>query len=155
MRFEPRIVNEDVAEVEEPLPRDLALLGQQLTDDARWLARQYEPDRSGELLTSITRVGRGPWWLKWSAAAMLIVATGLATAGGWLVWTGQDSEEPNRQVVSTRAQDDGRGLHKPGTQWPFPPRVPVVGFEDLSGPQQEAVLDLWEDLAHSSSSLSI
>ncbi len=154
MPFEPRLFRDDDADdAAIGLPAEFAVLGQQLADDADFLASRYPSapmrDATMELATSSDRRRR---LVRWGGAAAAI----LLTIGGW-------------QLVESRMADHGQ----PPAALPVTPLavvnpsvivpkrvatddiLPASVFRGLTGAEQEAVLDLMQDDPHQRGELSI
>jgi hypothetical protein len=133
-------------------------LAEQLGDDARMLAERYPAPSPAPLTSLVPTAGQrlslvfgSARWRKVLAASVL-VAAGMGTLlgtrlgdnkGEWAVDARQGKPDQNDQVVNESRE--------PVRQQPFP----AVSFQEFTGPEQEAVLDLLEENALSQGSLSI
>ena len=122
---------------------DLELLAEQLTADAAYLAGLY-PARQRPPRAIVRRRRALP--LRWSRAA----AATIAVACGWWGFTGPYDW----------SEDAGPG-RAPLNRWttqPLPaaaPMMPAAFFFELTAPEKEAVLDLFEERVLVQASLSI
>jgi len=156
-------------EFSDELPDDLGLLSEQLGDDANRLAELY-PARAPHFLPSVSNLQQVaaklgseasrehdallrpmPAWMRWSAAAAVLVcalwgATGVVDNEPILV----DFESPRGKVVDSAPRVSG------ATRVSVPP-APVSGevYENLTAPAREALLDMWEAESFPQASLSI
>jgi hypothetical protein len=187
MHFNPRIIGADddgtpssgPTEPSMRLPDDLALLGEQLADDAAYLAAVYRPKTANRPNTvywpktatpasAKNRMSkkRAGLFAVVSAAAALVVAVG--------VWRAADSPEPADFAAADNA--DTLERHQAGTvpvasvggSHAAPVAFvqasvrgaehvdaePAIWFYELSTPEQEALLDLWEEEAPKKRELS-
>lgn len=158
MPFEPRLLRPDDEDPADWLAPDLALLGEQLGDDAERLSRRYPAKPfSPELAAPLTR--RRTDWPRRIAVAIL-----LCGLGGSLAYLADSSlrrreltspaapiarleTDPPLQVSTSMTRsasmEHARG---PALSRDFRPQADPMGvFHDLSGSEQEAVLDLLED----------
>jgi len=178
MRFDPKWMPADLnspldgtAELPDDLPEDLALLGCALSDDAERLAERYPAQHDS--IAPIASAAAQRWRIiagttsatttaaTATAAALALVAASIAL----LIYAGGI---PFRQPGATLAdQGPARGMvHNASDAADVLQLVPSVWtdnlpplrgafFRELSGPQQEAVLDLLEENALAQSSVSI
>jgi hypothetical protein len=142
-------------------------LAEQLADDARMLAERYPAPAlaplhalasTGEQRPS-TEIGSARWprWRKIVAASVLVAAA----IGAWYGTRPGDKQGEwavdARQVDQRRANQDRRDTNpvvddlQPVGRQP----LPAISFQEFTGPEQEAVLDLLEENALSQGSLSI
>jgi hypothetical protein len=125
---------------------DLELLAGQLRGDASQLAARY-PARVPEAGLLLERKPQGTRWTSVTAAALLAVAS-------WGTLIASRLPEPEFPRAAVVRDDLASPLVK---QLPLPPpesdTSPASFYFDLSGPEQEAVLDLLE--GHKLASLSI
>lgn len=164
MPFDPRVIrSDDLPPPTHLLPPVLEALGQQLADDADLLARCYpadDPLASGAstrppIVRPPSRWPRPLGGHRVAAAAVLLVALGSVCA-----WQGlyRPPGGPATQTAARPPQTSVRPVpQSPPDQAPLPrgAALPTTVFQDLSGPEQEAVLDLLERDLYSSASLSI
>lgn len=166
MRFEKekdnphRVVSRpDATEAEGHLPGDLALVADQLSDDAAYVARRHPADpRTAALLKRVatvdwadaagqtwsSRSGGFQWWR--TAAAVLLIAT-VGWVSGVLTshWLRADSVS-----VAVR-QDDASGQTVPLTSHAVDRAsservvVPVEYIQSLPETEREALLDIMQD----------
>lgn len=149
MPFDPRLIQPDDAPLlpdgEIDLPADLAALGEQLRDDALHLAVRFPAtgDSRGEL-AALTPASRARSWQK----IAVLAASGLASvlAGVFAVqMIGQPSVDSPIAAQPVAPRDNSR---EPAGGAP-PATIPAsssttVSLTDLSGPELEALLDLWQ-----------
>jgi hypothetical protein len=134
------------------LPDDLALLAEQLGADAEYLAARYPADATDRAVRPrVARVAGSRLRMVWSsAAAILLVATG--------IWSGSrlvETEQP-APLASVVAPSSGQATLTVDVAPPADfPATPAMYFQDLSGPEQEGLLDLFEEESLPQSSLSI
>lgn len=139
------------------LPDDLALLAEQLGADADFLAARYPADATDRVIrpTAVhfaadhVATGRVRWaWL--SVAALLFVAAGIWSGSGMF-----EHQQPSA-VVSTDGSRTPQTKSTADVALPSElPVTPSMYFQDLSGPEQEGLLDLFEEESLPQSSLSI
>ncbi|MCE9526198.1 MAG: hypothetical protein K8R36_09105 [Planctomycetales bacterium] len=165
MQFDPKLIREDDANFEGDLklPDDLALMAQQLGDDAARLAATYPPPKPAVLVASRRKTAapsRRSFWLMRSLAGTAL-AVGLVTIS--LVasnsYNGVTGERPASAGRSLGAGENGGKvvqLHRPAYagrsplahESPSPssqvPVTPASWLGDTSGPELEALMDLWE-----------
>ena len=129
---------DDADDLAAGLPPELAALAAQLMGDAEQLAAAYPAPEvaAGEVVASEAaepaRHGDrfAAWRRRGGAAAALVIAAGL-----WALW-GMPGNQPDREeVVPAAAQ-----VMEPAT--PQSPTVHAVIFSELSGAEQEGLLDL-------------
>jgi hypothetical protein len=157
MPFEPKLVQPDDAPLkadgEIDLPDNLAALGEQLRDDALHLAACY-PAAGRELgLLSQTRAGsRSRSWTKIAVLVSTAAATLLVSVATIRQFSGPRA---TRQTVSALAAihtpAEASALDAARAADPASPALPVpavsstsVSLTELSGPEFEALLDLWQ-----------
>jgi hypothetical protein len=162
MPFKPRLVQpddptrddaaaDDLAQHDAALlnlPADLEQLAEQLTADARHLATAYPAPASDDARRWSARPGMRSIWPAAVAASLLLVA-GVWGAARWASVTAPPmASAPSlfRMAADDRSASADQGL---------PAVLPAMVFEDLSGPEQEGLLDLFEDEAFEQPSLSI
>jgi len=172
----------DPASADLDLPDDLAALAEQLSEDAAYLEGQYAAgcyevwasDSSPHPNQQEPPPRRGRNRLVWGGAAAASVLLLLAGAV-WVQSLSQDqrpaaqldSVESPRKSLQLEAPADaansdrasaGQEASARAAEPSEPARSPVVPaglFENLSGPEQEALLDLIESKGYEQSSLSI
>lgn len=154
---------------DEALPAEFAELAAQLVDDAVFLADCYPANASGNHETVMPGLapGRAPWSVRHRAA---IVAAGVMLAVGLGIMGNRLGDRPSVVHRSAQAKlivaspivvgpslterraveiSSSESLSQSG------PPLPVLSFQELSGPEQEAVIDLFEAKALEQESLSI
>ena len=154
MPFDPKLIREDDASFEGgdlKLPDDLALMGEQLGDDAARLAACYPPPMPSVLAVSRQKsaaLSRRTSWLTRSLAGTALTA-GLVTIS--LVasnsYRPQDANHSLPQVAPSpvsRALVVHEAPAPKGTQPQKIPVTPASWLGDTSGPELEALMDLWE-----------
>ena len=141
MQFEPRIISDDGDDRD--LPDDLLILAEQLTADADRLAAVYpvdRRDRSPAVVAASARLSPKSNWRRIVGAAAILAAVGI---GGWTALGPRNVEHPRGNIaVSSHVAES----------------APVMSsslFQDLTGPEKEAVLDLLEGDGARPASLSI
>ena len=151
MPFDPKLIQPDDAPLlpsgEIDLPPDLAALGEQLRDDALHLAARYQPGSAigRELVEQASASGaRSRTWKK----IAVLAASGLATmlAGVFAVQMfGTPQANPGVAVAPVVPQEN------PSEPAAVPTALstsigspPMVSLTELSGPELEALLDLWQ-----------
>ena len=129
---------------------ELEALAEQLADDARMLAERYPAPTPPQLFASVadkqgSPVLRSPGHPHWrnSLAASVLIAAGI---GALLAFQRGDNKQV--QKVGNQVANELREPVVPQT-------LPAVSFQEFTGPEQEAVLDLLEENALSQGSLSI
>jgi len=152
MPFDPKLIPEDNAgfEGDLKLPDDLAVMAEQLGEDAARLAATYPPRRRTELC-SVQPVPsrRSSTWLARSLAGTALAA-GLVT----ISLVAMNSYQPDEQPAAVRSSGDENGNtqaqpHRPAHAGRSPaereiPVTPASWLGDTSGPELEALMDLWE-----------
>ena len=131
------------------LSPDLQELGDQLRRDADRLAVSYppRPERLQRRATPTNSASRLLYW--WSAGLVCVLA--LAMLG---VWNGKPFQKSNSSMVGRTDGPVFSGMQNQGNSTAEPTAAaesslptgltPVVALPDLSAPELEAVLDLWE-----------
>lgn len=132
---------------------DLELLADQLRQDADYLAMRY-PACVPERLPTVSLARRfAPALWSSAAAALLLVATGV-----WGVASGTieliDPPAPVRPHPATQRLTLQDRRPSP-VKRELPRSMPATFFHDLTGPEKEAVLDLFEERKLVHPSLSI
>jgi hypothetical protein len=147
MPFDPKLIHPDDAPLSATgdlqLPDDLAALAEQLGDDAKHLAAQYPVDRP----VWASRLDRQPR-RRWARVAGLVGAS-LATLLIGLVAVqrfGGSETEPGSGVFGGTGHSimDNRSPSKTLDPFLAPSLGPAISLTELSGPEQEAVFDLWQ-----------
>ena len=148
MPFDPRLIQPDDAPLksdgEIDLPADLAALGEQLREDALHLAARY-PASGGIHLAERPQPASAPRVRSWQRIAVL-ATTALATA---LVAVAAvqfaGSRRVNLPVANAPAPDvnESRSGESTATSKPLA-APPTISLTELSGPELEALLDLWQ-----------
>ena len=147
MPFDPKLIQPEDAPLlpdgEIDLPADLAALGEQLRDDARHLAQRYPASGAGSGVAPAA--GRSRPWTKigvlagsgLAAALAAVVAVQLIDPLGL---QNQTIMPPARDVaehataVTAASADSVPGAGSPAT----------ISLTELSGPELEALIDLWQ-----------
>jgi hypothetical protein len=167
MPFEPHLLRPDD---EDPAdwPTDLALLGEQLGNDADRLAQRY-PAKPFSPDLSATLKRRPMYWPRGVAVAVLLCALGgslayltglyvnrvqlkVRTAPIARVESGSLPNLTRSMATSTTVADDRTSVLSRDLQHP---PYPMGGFHQLSGSEQEAVLDLLDDRPQEAGDLAI
>jgi hypothetical protein len=173
MPFDPKLIQPDDAPLlpggELDLPADLALLAEQLGEDAAHLAARYPADRapavalSAELIESAARIKRhSRMRVAWIAAASL-ASVAVLTISVAIALQNQGEVAPTRgtlaaspattnpapaaeapELVSLPGPHAAAGTLSPGT----------LSLGELSGPELEALLDLLSAEPKSAASIS-
>ena len=138
MPFEPRLIlRDDEPEDELALPADLQELAEQLSADASYLAQRFPAPGS-----TAAPAGAQAKSLRW-AMALVAVAAGLSAVAQF-TWHSPLAPQAAIEPVSMAAAD------------PLPALVqPAAFFHELTGPEQEALLDLWDEQQIRQSSFTI
>lgn len=158
----PRPFQDDDSDRDEFPSPEFEVLAEQLAEDARMLAERFPapmPAQLPSLATSANRhssqetgsAGR-PRWRKIVAASVLVVAA----MGTWF-GTRLNINQGKWAVDARQAKQDLREVNPTVNDLPPVGRqpLPAVSFQEFTGPEQEAVLDLLEENALSQGSLSI
>jgi hypothetical protein len=158
---------------EQDLPDDLAHLAAQLSEDAERLATSYPAAQSDVWLASAAVDASveksSASWHRWVRIAAAVAAISLtAGTGAWVLNSRTFSPDNTAQLQTPLAIDSqplprplhSAGLHssqsRPTEVTPMDsPVVPAGFFQTLSGPEQEAMLDLMEEEGIDQASLSI
>jgi hypothetical protein len=153
MQFDPKLIREDDANFEGDLqlPDDLALMAQQLGDDAARLAATYPPPMPAVLAVSRPKTAapsRQSSWLMRSLAGTALAA-GLMTISVVALNTQQppDTNLATPKIVDRSPPAGSLVMHESPVTRSNPPTVPVTPASwlgDTSGPELEALMDLWE-----------
>jgi peptidoglycan/LPS O-acetylase OafA/YrhL len=155
MPFDPKLVNEDEAgfEGDLKLPDDLALMAEQLGDDAARLAATYPPPVPAVLAASreasaAQSSSRRKAWLTRSLAgtalAVGIVTISLVASNSYQP---QNANHPLPAVAPLPASGSLVVHEAPTPKGTQPQKIPVTPASwlgDTSGPELEALMDLWE-----------
>ena len=161
MPFEPRLVHPDDPawsdaacddEGELALPPDLALLAEQLTADAVYIAERHTA--AARTTSPLPATSEGSWRRGLTAAVVLLaVSAGIAR---WTSWPTplQTAGPATVQGDRIRLVNDHRQVTSDRKQ-PADSPLPAYFFQGLSGPEQEGLLDLLEEESTRQSSLSI
>ncbi len=144
MPFDPKLIREDDANFERgdlQLPDDLAHLAEQLGDDAARLAAIYPAPTPKVLAVSLQPTSRRHTWLTRSFAGTALAA-GLVTISIWASNSYQPfGEHPHPAIVP--APTTNTFVVTPSAE-PSIPVTPASFLGDTSGPELEALMDLWE-----------
>ena len=160
MQFDPKIVPPDegiFAQDDLKLPDDLALMGQQLADDAARLASCY-PARQPDHVIAIQETSRpgARLWLSGTVAGSLLAVSLLAIsllAPSFLPLERPGKESPAASPASAPEVAIHPALPPDASREPIPV-TPASWLGDTSGPELEALMDLWERDQHEVASLS-
>ena len=155
MPFDPNIIREEDASFEGDLklPDDLALMAEQLGDDAARLAATYPPPVPAVLAVSreasaAQSSSRRKAWLTRSLAGTALAA-GLVTIS-LVASNSYRPQNANHPLPTTASSPVSRALvvqESPALKGSQPQRIPVTPASwlgDTSGPELEALMDLWE-----------
>lgn len=148
MPFDPKLIPPDDAPLrpdgEIDLPAELAALGEQLRDDAQHLAKRYPAARDGAAPVAIVARARARSWGKVAVLAASAAATVLAGVVALQIAIPQkatpsvaerpDSAGNNAVVAPEAVPAAGESIGSPTT----------VSLTELSGPELEALIDLWQ-----------
>jgi hypothetical protein len=162
MRFDPKLIHPDEAPLlpsgDIDLPADLAALGEQLRDDAAHLAARYSAE-DGELAAGLAPAVRSRKWIRiaalagTAAAALVVTVIGIDQFGridrtAPVVAVRPPSAVPHRTVPYDAVPADHAAVK---VSTPSSAEFPALGgsmttvsLTDLSGPEFEALLDLWQ-----------
>lgn len=147
MPFDPKLIQPDDAPLlpggEIDLPADLAALGEQLRDDAQHLAQRYPA--GGAEAGVIPAPGRSRPWKKFAVLAGSGLATTLAVVVavqliGPLGRQNQTTMAPAGDV----AEHTPAATAAPATLSPTGSSPTTISLTELSGPELEALIDLWQ-----------
>lgn len=155
MPFDPRLISEDDADFDAAadlqLPADLALMAEQLGDDAARLAATYPPPvlqrRTEHCSVPRKATNRASVWLTRSLAgtalaAGLVTISLVASNSFWPLGTNQKLP---LAAPSPSSVDLARyKAPSPRINQPQVPVTPASWLGDTSGPELEALMDLWE-----------
>ena len=153
MPFDPKLIREEDAgfEGDLKLPDDLALMAEQLGDDAARLAATYPPPVPAVLAVSreaSAAQSRRTSWLTRSLAGTALAA-GLVTIS-LVASNSYRPQNANHPLPATAPSPVSRALvvhESPALKGSQPQRIPVTPASwlgDTSGPELEALMDLWE-----------
>jgi hypothetical protein len=149
MPFRPKVVLPDdpplSGDGDLALPDELAALAAQLQDDARMLAETYlkpQPTRFADATTPL--LSRRLVYIAISSAlvaSVLIAVIGLGTLA-----SNPSSTKPSAAQVATRRgnEHDPPGVARPAPSTGAQTSRSFISLTELSGPELEAVWDLWE-----------
>jgi len=172
MPFEPHLLRPDDDDPSDWPSPDLALLAEQLGDDAAALARRYPAKPFSAELVAPARPNRTPW-VRRVAAAVLVCAVGGALSYISVLVSDPASSSTHaivRTAPRVRQRPDSLASVPRALSMPAPmarPQVravffglkdsvdPLGAFHELSGSEQEAVLDLLEDGRHETAEIAI
>lgn len=162
MPFEPQLIHPEdpplTPDGELQLPGDLAALAEQLGDDSRHLAARYPAARPrGPLapraaMPQVTLAAGGANSHRWQKATIL-AGSSLATLLFCLVAIQQFASgvKPGPIEMAARATAPAgtavatpRPAVAPAAVMAVPSISPTISLGDLSGPELEAVFDLWQ-----------
>ncbi|MBI1899670.1 MAG: hypothetical protein HYS13_00980 [Planctomycetia bacterium] len=142
---------------EDQLPDDLAELAQQLGDASRLLCEKYPasaPQRAVESVRAAARRRPGRFARLRIAAAAAAVVIGLSMAVEVAYRAGRNSGESGTPVAPAVAAHTNHSTGSPGASAVddtvqgavVPVSLPAAVFSNLSGAEQEGVLDLMKDV---------
>ncbi len=160
MPFDPKLIRDDDTNFEGDLklPDDLVLMAQQLGDDANRLAATYPPPRPQLVVTRFSGL-TNVWFtrsLAGTALAAGLVAISLLAWNSRFLPTGERPASVGRLGGLGESTDTTVPSHRPAYAVRPPPahespspsgQVPVTPASwlgDASGPELEALMDLWE-----------
>lgn len=158
MPFDPKLVQPDDAPLkagdEIDLPDNLAALGEQLRDDAMHLATCYPAaGRELGLLPQNVARWRSRKWIKIAVLASTAAATLLITVATIRQFSAARAMRPTGPAlaaIQSPAEASG-ALDAARAADPASPALPIpaasstsVSLTELSGPEFEALLDLWQ-----------
>jgi hypothetical protein len=170
--FDPKIRHPDSLPAMQPiddgdLPRDLAALGEQLRDDAAWLAARYPVNSPDAERVSPLRSVR---WV-YVAAAVFVLAAGIGFVLGTRPSTDVQGTVGIDRIASRQADSSPRVPAATITDRVLDASeayylssdansaagliVPAVLFQNLSGPEQEGLLDLLDEIVPEAIDLSM
>jgi len=140
MPFEPRLIPRDDEPEDEPaLPADLQELAEQLSADASYLAQRFPAPGSA------AAPGRAQVATQRRAMVLVAVAAGLSAVAQF-AWQGPLVPQARIERAPIAAAESA----------PVPAFVqPAAFFHELTGPEQEALLDLWDEQQIRQSSFTI
>jgi hypothetical protein len=165
MPFEPNLIHPDDPPLspdgELQLPADLAALAEQLGDDARHLATRYPAARGSLARGPLAPRAESPQVNlaalsapspRWPKAAIL-AGSSLATLLFCLIAIQQFGNGTNLAPLATANRTTAPASSPlpasvPTTVIAVPSISPTISLGDLSGPELEAVFDLWERGQH-------
>jgi hypothetical protein len=145
MPFDPKLIQPDDAPLlpngEIDLPADLAALGEQLRDDAAHLATRYPATVQASPL-SVRR-------LRWSKISVLLTSVAATVLAGAVAMqlplhrkaTPKLAETPK---LSESPQRGSPALAPAAIPAPVAGSPTAVSLTELSGPELEALMDLWQ-----------
>ena len=149
MPFDPNIIREEDASFEGDLklPDDLALMAEQLGDDAARLAAAYPPPvpRSRTEHCSVPR--RTSWLtrsLAGTALAAGIVTISLVASNSYQPQNANHPLPATASPVSRAFVVNEKAPMPTSTEPQKIPVTPASWLGDTSGPELEALMDLWE-----------
>lgn len=153
MQFDPRLVRLDkplASDRELALPDELALLGEQLGNDAAHLAASYPPGRAPTWpCVGAAAPSRGRAWILAAAASGVLTAASLILILLWrsLPPTGSAGADVVRAIpqLAGTASEGVPQLPNTGTSARSTSSAsPMAALTELSAPEIEALLDLWQ-----------
>ena len=156
MQFDPKIVHPDegiFAQDDLKLPDDLALMGEQLADDAARLASSYPARLPSQLATPHQEAPRkGGRWLSGTLTGGLLAVALVSVS---LVGTSffRAKKPGNEPPTPSTAVAVSEALAPDASHEPIPV-TPASWLGDTSGPELEALMDLWERDQHEVATLS-
>ena len=146
MPFDPKLIQPDDAPLrgdgEIDLPADLAALGEQLRDDAQHLAARYPTGSELAANRPVPASARRPdRWKK----VMVLAASGLAAALAVVVAVQlMNSPQSNPEVATVPVAPRNDPNEPTAEVSAAAAPVATVSLTELSGPELEALLDLWQ-----------
>ena len=158
VRFDPKLVPPAEAPLdahgEIDLPDDLLELASQLRDDATYLAAAFPAAAPAKLAEPVTR---RHGWTRWTgigaavAAALVLMLSLAYRPAGRPVETASPATAPPTNVHRVAVAE----AHAPAPREPVPattgPRIqrlpwaPIPALIEVSGPELEGLLDLWQN----------
>ena len=151
------------------LPDDLAMLADQLRDDAAYVAARHPADASSEqrelawkeFVDSKTTTAHPPRRWRWaSAAAALAIVVAL---GSWLTYANFFGSPESETIIAAESNtgpavvveatvpaksiESSEAIYPPNSELPGdqPRLIPASFLQDVSGPELDGMLDLLED----------
>ena len=147
MPFDPKLIREEDADFggdSLKLPDDLAFLAEQLGDDAARLSATYPPKFVVTCLSGITNRQEPTTTLRWlnRSLAGTALATGLVAIS--LLATNFYAGVTNKPTPVSGERKLAGSTDVPDPSQPPIPVTPASWLGETSGPEMEALMDLWE-----------
>lgn len=153
MPFDPKLIHPDDAPLkpdgELDLPDDLAALGEQLRDDAAHLAACYPAEGrqvGGQTQVAAVARSRSRRWMRVGLLTTSSLASVLVIAVALQHFSKTRQVPPSIEATSTDGQP-AHAISQSNTVNPVTdlrPAPTTISLTDLSGPELEALLDLWQ-----------